>query len=60
MNDFVAKPIELSEMSRVLKRWLPKEMIREAEGEQKQADERKKCFIPELDMEEGIKNCGSE
>ncbi len=41
LNDYIAKPIELSALDRVLKAWLPKELIKPPSGEEKYANDRR-------------------
>lgn len=52
MNDFIAKPIELSVLDRVLKTWLPKELMRPP-TEQELADERQNAAKPAQPVPEG-------
>ncbi len=42
MNDFIAKPIELSALDRVLKAWLPKELMKTPTDGERYADDRRK------------------
>lgn len=68
MNDFVAKPIEMPEIVKVLKKWL----VRKEDGNGKmqvtlQKSETSKVVfqrsmpdVKEIDMEEAIRYCGSE
>ncbi len=42
MNDFIAKPIELSALDRVLKAWLPKELMKAPSDDERYADDRRK------------------
>jgi len=42
MNDFIAKPIELSALDRVLKAWLPKELMKTPTVDERYADDRRK------------------
>lgn len=42
MNDFIAKPIELSALDRVLRAWLPKELIKAPTEDKYSADEKRK------------------
>ena len=69
MNDFVAKPIQMGEISKCLRRWLPKEMIEDvlddmdvkANSDDIQEKSKKDLpFIEGVDIIEGIKNSGSE
>ena len=67
MNDFVAKPIKMKEIVKSLRTWLPAGKIHELTasdveamaqtGEDTAAAD--KPVIPELDVDEGIANCGS-
>ena len=66
MSDFVAKPIQMKEMCECILKWLPEDLIIENTGEG--ATERKGGaelpaeelpVIENLDVAEGIKNCGS-
>ncbi len=41
MNDYIAKPIELSALDRILKTWLPKELIKRPSGEESFANDRR-------------------
>ncbi|MCM1578740.1 MAG: ATP-binding protein [Ruminococcus sp.] len=41
MNDYIAKPIELSALDRVLKAWLPKELMKRPTGEENFANDRR-------------------
>lgn len=60
MNDFVAKPIKLKEISKCILKWLPEELV-EQEGLKDEGDKtvQELPFIEGLDVSEGIKNCGS-
>ncbi len=42
MNDFIAKPIELSALDRTLKAWLPKELIKAPSDSERYADDRRR------------------
>lgn len=42
MNDFIAKPIELSALDRVLRTWLPKELIKAPTEDKFNADDKRK------------------
>lgn len=67
MNDFVAKPIQIAEISRCLLKWLPKELI-EIKNESEMTenipvskdDVEDLPVIEGIDINEGIKNCGSK
>ena len=45
MNDFIAKPIELSTLDRVLKAWLPKELIKAPKEDEFIAEEKRKSAL---------------
>lgn len=66
MNDFVAKPIKVKEISQCILRWLPEDKVIVEEDNENtakasdMADEAEKLpMIEGLDVKEGIKNCGS-
>lgn len=58
LNDFIAKPIELSALDRVLKTWLPREMIqapssrseRRSSGERRKTEKPKEKAAPESEL----------
>jgi len=67
MNDFVAKPIRMAELKKCILRWLHKDLIEvQMEDVDKPDDEKIKDnfemlpVIEGLDVEEGIRNCGSK
>ncbi|MBQ2982406.1 MAG: response regulator [Lachnospiraceae bacterium] len=67
MNDFVAKPIQMNDITKCIKRWLKEELIEkpvdEPSAEDKNnVDEINKEYpiIEGVDIKEGIKNSGSE
>ena len=65
MDDFVAKPIKFKEISKCILKWLPQELVTMTDKEEKTVDTvsesaDKLPVIPGLDVEEGIKNCGSQ
>ena len=67
MNDFVAKPIQMDEIARCLLKWLPNEVIEVQTESAVQEDaytleENAEALpvIEGLDVNEGIKNCGSK
>ena len=68
LNDFVAKPIEMEEIVKVLKKWLPKKGHGTKEEpktlkEQKDIKSMSKSGMPdlkEIDTESAIRYCGSE
>ncbi len=52
MNDFIAKPIELSALDRTLKTWLPKELMKiPADGERYADDRRRNISMVKPDVE---------
>ncbi|MBQ7359200.1 MAG: response regulator [Lachnospiraceae bacterium] len=63
MNDFLSKPVQMIEVSRVLRRWLPKHYIKEVDA-QTASEEKKitehKLQIPGIDVQAGIANCMNE
>lgn len=68
MNDFVAKPIEMGEIVKVLKKWLPKK-VQEKSSEQKTVIEREMSVpvwengmpdLREIDTKAAIRYCGNE
>ncbi len=64
LNDFVAKPIQMRDICECLRRWLPKELVKESTGEDTARVEPEKAAeelpaIEGLDVAEGIKNCGT-
>ena len=67
MNDFVAKPIRSVELKKCLLRWLPKDLIEvQIEDVDTKSDKEIKDnteilpVIDGLNVEEGIRNCGSK
>ena len=67
MNDFVAKPIQIAEITRCLLKWLPKELIEIKSEAELTANNRvlkdnaeELPAIEGIDIDEGIKNCGSK
>ena len=67
MNDFVAKPIKMEEITKCIRKWLPEELIEKAldTQEEKQNDviddsHKENIEIEGIDIAEGIKNSGSE
>lgn len=67
MNDFVAKPIQIEEITDCLLKWLPKELIEinsEAEMPENlhasKDDAEELPIIEGIDSNEGVKNCGSK
>ncbi|MBR2928317.1 MAG: response regulator [Oscillospiraceae bacterium] len=60
MNDFAAKPIKLKEIAAILRRWLPADLIENAEepAEDTPAPETLPP-IEGIDTAEGLRNCGS-
>ena len=62
LNDFVAKPIQMKEICECIVKWLPNGMVKEnAAGMQAAGMEEGEELpvIENLDVSEGIKNCGS-
>ncbi len=59
MDDFVAKPIELKEITAKLRRWLPKDKIIPANGKIKTASKVQTVEINGLDTEKAIEQLGS-
>ena len=62
MNDFVPKPIDLADLLRALKTWLPAEKIKEITDEaKKKANEQQQAelTIPGLDVAEALKLIGN-
>lgn len=61
MNDFVAKPIEMKKICAKIKAWLPKDYIQtKVDMDEEDVEEDVELpDIPELDIEEGVKNSGS-
>ena len=67
LNDFVAKPIQMQEITACLKKWLPKELIEAITVEESVIEDNvsensvsEASPIDGIDISEGIKNCGSE
>ena len=62
MNDFVAKPIKMKEISKCILRWLPKELVQNVDKEINVVEkvEEDMLVIEGLDVAEAIKNCGSK
>ena len=59
MNGFVAKPIVMKEICRVIREWLPEEWI-EVSGEKTASQSEETSQIEGIDVSEGIKNLGNE
>lgn len=63
MNDFVAKPIEITDITNKLRRWLPKDKIISLNGEVKTA-RKDEVFLPDkiegLDLAEALRLLGSK
>ena len=63
MNDFVAKPIQMSEITECLRKWLPEELV-ETAVEMKvtsgDVDIIEHVEIEGVDISEGMSNCGNE
>lgn len=61
MNDFVAKPIEVKQICKIIRKWLPKNYIIENTNAVEQSVEVEDIpDIKNLDVVEGIKNSGSK
>lgn len=61
MNDFVAKPIQMSDITNCLRVWLPDELIEKAvEDTPVETVTEEHSEIDGIDISEGMKNCGSE
>ena len=59
MDDFLAKPIEVSKLNAVLKKWIPKDKQKEIEEAPVVADSNAALFeIPGVDTAKGVKNSG--
>ncbi|MCR5271816.1 MAG: response regulator [Lachnospiraceae bacterium] len=61
MNDFVAKPIDVKEITSKIKTWLPRNIIKKSGGV-KVSDKEDDNLpdIPELDVSAGVKNSGGK
>ncbi len=61
MNDFVAKPIDMKDICKVIRKWLPSELIIETQVQMNNAvDADDLPAIEGLDVQEGVKNSGSK
>ena len=66
MNGFVSKPIQMNEICRVIREWLPKELLESGEASLKSADANNAetvsdgLMIQGIDVTEGLKNAGNE
>ncbi len=63
-DDFLAKPVELSGLERILKKFIPDNKIKyldemEIKEEEEKASEEKNLTIGDLDVEKGLVYCGS-
>ena len=56
LDDFISKPIELSKLSAMLKKWIPKAKLKT--GTWRAAPEVVSCNIPGLDTQKGMGNSG--
>ncbi len=59
MDDFIAKPIKLKEIGKCILKWLPEELVKEAEEAETTQEKEEIPVIEGLDVAEGIRNCGS-
>ena len=66
MSDFVAKPVQMKDLCECIVKWLPQDLVKVNEGEsaaEKKGDAELPAeelpVIENLDVTEGIKNCGS-
>ena len=61
LSDFVAKPIQMKDICECIVKWLPQELVKEntAETQAHMEAEEELPVIENLDVSEGIKNCGS-
>lgn len=62
MDDFVSKPIHVEELYRVIRKYIPDEMIHEISEEEsgEEALDLFTSFGPEIDVESGMKHCNSK
>ena len=65
MDDFVAKPIKIKDISKCILKWLPKDIVVVGETAKNETENihNEDVSLPDiegLDVKEGIKNCGSE
>ena len=64
MNGFLTKPVQITEVSRILKRWLPQHYIKEVEAEPKKEESTvapaSRLEIPGIDVQAGIANSMNE
>ncbi len=54
VNDFLNKPIEMSELGKILRKWLPQHKVSAAK---ESAANRLQNRLPEIDVAHGLKNC---
>ena len=62
LSDFVAKPIQMKEICECIAKWLPEGMVKENTAGMQAADMEEEEALPiieNLDVSEGVKNCGS-
>lgn len=61
MNDYVSKPIDMDIMKETLQKWLPTELVIEADSEVEAVEVKPESAveIEGIDVTSGIKNCGS-
>ncbi|MFI3253450.1 MAG: PAS domain-containing protein [Eubacteriales bacterium] len=60
MNDFLAKPIKLSTLHEIIRKWLPKEKQISGGDEQIAAAEEQEILIPNVDTKLGIQRVGGD
>ena len=62
MDDFISKPIREKELVACIRKWLPEDLIEygEKDGQDMDVEKDDLLKIDGLDVEEGIRNCGSK
>lgn len=62
MDDFISKPIREKELAACIRKWLPEDLIEygEKDGQDMDVEKDDLLKIDGLDVEEGIRNCGSK